>query len=220
MQKLFKLALAASFTVTLGACSTNKPAMVSKVDKREKINRKAFRFNQKLDKNIIKPVATSYQKVTPDIVEIGISNFFANLGDINNAFNNVLQGKIVDAGSDMTRFAFNSTFGLGGILDVASTLQLEKHDEDFGQTLAHWGVKSGSYSVTPFLGASTLRNSTGFWIDIALNPSNYANNSFAYSSVNFINNEASELADNKPDEYTLARDAWIKKRDAQILDEK
>jgi len=220
MQKLFKLALAASFTVTLGACSTNKPAMVSKVDKREKTNRKAFRFNQKLDKNIIKPVATSYQKVTPDIVETGISNFFANLGDINNAFNNVLQGKIVDAGSDMTRFAFNSTFGLGGILDVASTLQLEKHDEDFGQTLAHWGVKSGSYSVTPFLGASTLRSSTGFWIDIALNPSNYANNSFAYSSVNFINNEASELADNKPDEYTLARDAWIKKRDAQILDEK
>ncbi len=220
MQKLFKLALAASFTVTLGACSTNKPAMVSKVDKREKTNRKAFRFNQKLDKNIIKPVATSYQKVTPDIVETGISNFFANLGDINNAFNNVLQGKIVDAGSDMTRFAFNSTFGLGGILDVASTLQLEKHDEDFGQTLAHWGVKSGSYSVTPFLGASTLRGSTGFWLDMALDPSSYANNSFAYSSVNFINNEASELADNKPDEYALARDAWIKKRDAQILDKK
>jgi len=219
MKKLLKFSVVLILLSALTACSTTSVSTSSEAEMttREKMNRKAFRFNRKLDKQVINPIVESYKKVTPDVVETGIGNFFANLGDLSNAFNNVLQFKLVEAGSDMTRFAFNSTFGLAGFIDVASALQMEKHDEDFGQTLAHWGVKSGAYTVTPFLGASTTRDSAGYWIDLLLNPLSYMSDGTALSALAALNTRAETV--NNPaelDNYAIARDKWLKNRAEQI----
>ena len=213
------------FLLSLSACSVNKEKdLVPKTDKYEKFNRKVFRFNKKLDKAIIKPIAKAYKKITPDIIEKGISNFFANIGDIKNAFNDILQFKIGDAGNDLTRFAFNSTFGLAGFIDVASGLGMEKHDEDFGQTLAKWGVKSGPYVVMPIFGPSTLRDSLGFYVNTATNPLIYTNKRLEYSIVKGIDKRARLLGTEKiineitEDDYTLIRDAWLQDREYKIKD--
>ena len=224
MKKLLNVFVVLILLSVLTACSTPSVSTSSDAEMttREKMNRKAFRFNQKLDRTLLNPVARTYKKVTPDLVETGIGNFFANLGDLSNAFNNVLQFKLVDAGSDMTRFAFNSTFGLAGFIDVASALQLEKHDEDFGQTLARWGLKSGSYTVTPFLGASTTRDSVGFWVDMVSNPLSYMEDGTGLSVLESLNTRAESLETlAKPsvaavDEYAIARDKWLKERAEKI----
>ncbi len=211
--------------LSVSACSFNKERnVVPTTDKFENYNRKVFRFNKKLDKAIIKPIAKGYKKIMPDIVEKGISNFFSNLGDIKNAFNNLLQFKLVDAGSDLTRFAFNSTFGLAGFIDVASGLQMEKHNEDFGQTLAKWGVKPGAYVVMPFFGPSTLRDSYSFYVDVATNPTVYSDKSLAYTIVKGVDARAKLLGTEKileeitVDEYALVRDAWLQEREYEIKD--
>ena len=210
---------------SLSSCSMNQDRdVVPKKDKWEKMNRKIFRFNKKLDKAIIKPVSKGYQKITPDIMEKGISNFFSNLGDIKNAFNNLLQFKLVDAGSDMTRFAFNSTFGLAGVIDVASGLQMEKHHEDFGQTLAKWGVKPGPYYVMPIFGPSTLRDSYAFWVDSAASPIAYADHRTELTILKGIDTRTKLFATEKileevtTDEYALVRDAWLQDREYKIKD--
>lgn len=213
--------------LSLNACSLNKEReVVSQSDKFEKFNRKVFRFNKKLDTKIVKPLAKGYKKVTPDIVEKGISNFFSNIGDLQNAFNNLLQFKLVDAGSDMTRFAFNSTFGLAGFIDVASGLQMEKHDEDFGQTLAKWGVKSGPYTVVPFFGPATIRDSYSSYLDTAMNPISTSEHGVGLSILSGINTRAKFLGTEKVlegitvDEYSLVRDAWLQEREYKIKDGK
>jgi len=224
MKKLLKFSVVLILLSALTACSTasvSSSSSEAEMTTREKMNRKAFRFNRKLDRKVINPIVGSYKKVTPDLVETGIGNFFANLGDLSNAFNNVLQFKLVEAGNDMTRFAFNSTFGLAGFIDIASALQMDKHDEDFGQTLAHWGVKSGSYTVTPFLGASTTRDSVGFWVDMASNPLSYMSDGTALSALDSLNTRAESFDPSKTDaagvdEYAIARDKWLKERAEKI----
>ena len=213
------------FFFSLSGCSLNKERdVVPKNDKFEKINRKVFRFNKKLDTKIIKPLAKGYKKITPDIVEKGIGNFFSNIGDLKNAFNNLLQFKLVDAGSDMTRFAFNSTFGLAGFIDVASGLQLEKHNEDFGQTLAKWGVKPGPYTVVPFFGPSTIRDSYSFYVDVAASPITYSKYGTELAIIKGLDTRArlfgteEILKELTVDEYTLVRDAWLQEREYKIKD--
>ena len=114
----------------------------------EKVNKLTHQINDELDKVVAKPVANLYKKVTPDIIEIGLSNSISNIEDISIGINNILQGKIKDGLSDFTRFTVNSTFGLMGLFDIASDMGLEKHNEDFGQTLAVWGVPHGPVSYT------------------------------------------------------------------------
>jgi len=223
--KIIILLVSLPLLLSLNACSFNKERdVVPQHDKFEKMNRKVFRFNKKLDKKIIKPLAKGYKKVTPDIVEKGIGNFFSNIGDIKNAFNNLLQFKLVDAGSDMTRFAFNTTFGLAGFIDVASGLQMEKHNEDFGQTLAKWGVKPGPYTVIPFFGPSTIRDSYAFYVDLAASPITHAKNGTELSIVKGLDTRARFLETEKilqgltVDEYALVRDAWLQEREYKIKD--
>ena len=127
-------------------------------DPLEGYNRAMYSFNDGVDKAIIKPVASGYKAVLPDFARTGVSNFFANLGDIWIGVNNILQGKIGAGVSDFGRFAINTTAGLLGVLDVASNAGLDKHNEDFGQTLGFWGVGSGAYLVLPILGPSNLRD--------------------------------------------------------------
>ena len=128
----------------------------TEVDPLKNINEKTHNLNQTLDLQLASPVARLYKRVTPDFVEIGITNFTRNLEDLSIALNNVLQGKVNDGFSDLIRFTINSTIGMGGFVDVASDLGFDKHDEDFGQTLAVWGVSDGPYLVIPGLGPSTM----------------------------------------------------------------
>lgn len=161
----------------LGGCATIPAEQRHLEDPWERYNRGVFKFNDVLDKAVLKPVARGYQKITPDFVEARVSSFFSNLGEITNSLNNLLQGNIIKSGSDLSRFALNSTFGVVGLFDVASQAGLEKHNEDFGQTLGVWGVGSGPYFMLPFLGPSTVRDSGGLVLDYFTHPLVYVENS-------------------------------------------
>ncbi len=134
----------------------------------EGLNRTVYTFNDAVDRFVLTPVTRSYQAVVPDAVETGIHNFFSNLGDVGVATNNLLQFKFAEAGSDTARILANTTLGLLGWFDVASQLGLTKNDEDFGQTLGHWGVGAGPYLVLPLFGPSSLRDAPGLLVDIRL----------------------------------------------------
>jgi len=130
----------------------------SEQDPWESFNRKVFGFNEVLDKAIMKPVAKGYQWITPKPVDKGVSNFFSNLAEVKNIPNSLLQLKFKHAGTSSMRLILNSTVGLAGIFDVATRMGFEKHNEDLGQTLGHWGVKSGPYVMLPILGPSNVRD--------------------------------------------------------------
>ena len=123
----------------------------------EEINRKTYAFNEKLDEILVKPIAETYSKAPPKIKN-GVTNFFNNLEEVDTFINQLLQGKPKKSLNDLTRFVINTTIGLGGFIDVASRMGLQRHEEDFGQTLAVWGVSEGPYIMLPFLGPSTLRD--------------------------------------------------------------
>lgn len=142
----------------LGGCATTGG---NPDDPLEGYNRAMFGFNDSVDKAIIKPVAEGYKAVVPAFARTGVTNFFSNLGDIWIGVNNILQGKLGAGASDFGRFAINTTAGILGLFDVASNAGLDKHDEDFGQTLGRWGVGSGVYVVLPFLGPSSVRDGFG-----------------------------------------------------------
>ncbi len=155
-------------SVLLSSC-----ASVTAPDKRdpwESFNRSVDAFNQDFDRSIGRPVAESYKDYTPDIVQTGVSNFFSNLDDVLVTLNDLLQFKFKQAASDFTRFAFNTTAGLFGLIDVSSHMDLPKHHEDFGQTLGTWGVGIGPYLVLPFLGPNTVRGTTGLVADWQVDP--------------------------------------------------
>lgn len=130
------------------------------------LNRGVYRFNDTADRALVKPAARAYRAVLPSFVRRGVGNFAGNLGTTTTLANNLLQGKWQQALDDATRLILNTTFGLGGLLDPASAAGLPRHDEDFGQTLGHWGVPSGPYLVLPLLGPSTLRDAIGLYPDI------------------------------------------------------
>jgi len=136
-------------------------APVSANDPFENLNRKVWTFNEFLDDNLAKPTAEIYTTIAPEPVEVGISNFFRNLNELDNTANQLLQGHPILAINDFSRFLINSTIGLGGFFDVASRLGLERHDEDFGQTLGAWGVPSGPFLMFPLFGPSTPRSLAG-----------------------------------------------------------
>tara|TARA_B100000609_G_scaffold191327_1_gene180042 strand:+ start:699 stop:1445 length:747 start_codon:yes stop_codon:yes gene_type:complete len=149
MNKIF-IIIAFIFSATIYSSDVKDPF--------EKINRKTFEFNENLDEKILKPTARFYSKFPPR-VKNGITNFFNNLEEVDTCVNQLLQGKPKKSANDLTRFLINSTIGLGGFIDVASKMGLERHEEDFGQTLAVWGVGEGPYIMLPGLGPSTLRDS-------------------------------------------------------------
>lgn len=156
---LFVLALA-----LLGGCASNAP----KHDPMMSFNREVHQFNSDFDKTFVKPVAKVYDKITPDPIDKGITNFFSNLDDITVIINDLLQLKLKQAASDTGRFMVNSTVGVLGFLDPATKIGLVKHHEDFGQTLGRWGVPSGPYLVLPVLGPSSLRDFPGKMVDMFL----------------------------------------------------
>jgi len=164
-------AAASLFAVmSLPGCITAGP---NPQDPYEDFNRQMFAFNEGLDKAVIEPVAYGYRAVTNEPVREGVGNFTHNLGEPLTFVNHVLQGKLPDAGATFGRFVLNTTVGIAGVLDPASSLGLAKTDEDFGQTLGVWGVQSGPFLVLPVLGPTTPRDIIGRGGDAALNPLNY-----------------------------------------------
>lgn len=131
----------------------------------EGFNRRMYYFNAKADEYVILPVVTGYQKITPDVVERSINNFFSNLDEISTFINSLLQFKLSVAGETLARFTLNSTVGLAGLFDVATQIGFAEQNEDFGQTLGYWGVDAGPYLVLPLLGPSSLRDATGLVFD-------------------------------------------------------
>jgi len=133
-------------------------------------NRMVFHFNEYFDRLLLRPLAIGYSNYVPSPVRTVVTNFFGNVDDLNTFANNMLQWKVADAMSDCGRVLINTTIGIGGLFDVASELGLEKHQEDFGQTLGVWGVGPGPYVVLPVFGASSVRDAFGLMVDSLLNP--------------------------------------------------
>lgn len=134
------------------------------------VNQVVFGFNEYFDNLLLRPLAVGYSNYVPSPVQTGVTNFFGNIDDLNTMANNLLQWKIPEAVSDCGRILINTTVGIGGLIDVASELGLEKHNEDFGQTLGVWGIESGPYVVLPIFGASSARDALGLFVDSLLNP--------------------------------------------------
>jgi phospholipid-binding lipoprotein MlaA len=142
-------------------------------DPYENFNRQMFAFNEGLDRAVIEPVAYGYRAVTNEPVREGVGNFASNLGEPLTFVNHLLQGKLPDAGTTIGRFVVNTTVGIAGVFDPASSMGMLRTNEDFGQTLGVWGVDSGPFIVLPFLGPTTTRDIVGKGGDAALNPLNY-----------------------------------------------
>ncbi len=215
-------------TLLLTGCASIPVEQRVQGDPWESYNRGIFKFNKGLDRAILKPVATGYKAVMPDFAETGVSNFFSNLGDVPNAFNNLLQGKLKAAGTDTLRFLTNSTIGVVGLFDFASNFGLEKHSEDFGQTLATWGMPSGPYFMLPVLGPSTLRDTGGLAVDRgAITPQAYIDDNairWGLNSIELVDVRAGvlEIEDltgtRLYDDYAQMRDMYLKRRDVLIHD--
>jgi phospholipid-binding lipoprotein MlaA len=195
------------------------------LDPLEGFNRTMFDFNEAADELVLKPLAEGYQTIVPSFAQTAIGNFFGNIGDVWTAFNNLLQGKVADAVVDITRVAVNSTFGLGGLIDIASAGGMPKHREDFGQTLGTWGVRSGPYVMLPILGASTLRDTVATPLDF-MGDVLYYNSSFSTkylaTTVRLIDKRATLLGASSLieeaalDKYVFIRDAYLQRRASQV----
>jgi phospholipid-binding lipoprotein MlaA len=203
------------------------PAMAqaaTEEDPWEGFNRAVFRFNDTLDTYALKPVAQGYQKITPQFLEDGVHNVFGNIGDVGNLANNLLQGKLHDAGVDTGRLIFNTTFGVLGFFDVARHMGLQRNDEDFGQTLGAWGVGSGPYLVIPFLGPSTVRDAAGKLPDSVLTPYPYIDHVPTRNvtrAVNVVDTRASLLSAERlvgGDKYVFLRNAYLQNREFKVRD--
>lgn len=193
----------------------------------EGLNRGVYRFNDTFDEYLARPVARTYVKALHQEIRTRIGNFFANLQDPLIGVNNFLQGKFEDGVNDWARFAFNSTFGLLGIHDVASDWGLEKHNEDFGQTFGRWGAGPGPYLVLPLLGSSTLRDGVGTGADLWLDPMgeirpiNLRNSLIVLRATNVRADllEASRILEEAAlDRYVFQRDAYLQRRRSLIYD--
>lgn len=226
-------ALLFSGALAITGCASTEPAtsgadfseapQVNPVDPYEGFNRSMYGFNMGFDKYLLKPVADGYRFVTPDFMQTGVTNFFNNLKGISVVLNDLLQGKFDQSASDWGRFLANTTIGLGGLFDVATDMGLEANIEDFGQTLAVWGVDQGPYLVLPFLGPTTLRDGGGIIVDRAANPSTYVigtgvieginDRANAESALNFIDEAAL-------DPYVFTRESFLQYRNNLINDGK
>ena len=228
LNKLLKLkSTLLSFALVIlfsGCATTNK-------DPLEGVNRGIYKFNDVTDKYAFKPVASAYKAITPTPIRKGFNNFFSNLGSITTVLNDLLQLKFANAFTDAGRFIINSTFGIAGFIDVAGMDGIANRNEDFGQTLGYWGVGNGPYLVLPILGASTLRDATGFVVDrVTSDPITYAHNIGEIRLHNQLRaaqlvDARTELLDAKDivddaslDPYAFMRDAYLQRRESLVAD--
>jgi phospholipid-binding lipoprotein MlaA len=218
------LLLAGGVSLLLAGCATAQNPR----DPFEKFNRAMFTFNDTVDRYALKPAATAYKEHTPSFFQTGINNFFGNLADLWSAANNLLQGKGQDGMNDLTRVGLNSTFGLLGVLDIASEAGIRKHNEDLGQTLGYWGVPSGPYVMLPLLGPSTLRDTAALPADLWGDPWSHKfpvgwrNTGIAVRAVDqrAVVLDASNLLEEAAlDRYEFIRDGYLQRRESRVYDD-
>lgn len=212
----------------LTACSSTPQSngnLTQTTDPFEPVNRKIFKFNDTLDRYVLRPVAKGYARVTPQVVQTGVGNFFSNLDDVGSAANSLLQGKVGEAGNDTGRFLINSTVGLVGLIDVASKAGLPKNDgEDFGQTLAVWGVKSGPFLMLPLFGPATVRDGSGMIVDRFADPLYYLESDplkYGLGALDVVDTRVQLMQAESfltGDVYILLRDAYLQRRQYLIKD--
>jgi phospholipid-binding lipoprotein MlaA len=210
----------------LAGCATTG-AQSNPRDPWEGLNRHTEAFNEGLDNVVLKPVATLYREKVPPLVRTGVSNFFGNMGDAWSAVNSLLQFHLQDAEENFARFHVNTMFGVLGIFDVASDLNIERHREDFGQTLGRWGVPAGPYLVLPLLGPSTLRDAAALPVDwrydiiSSFGAHSAADVAYALRLVDARSNllrVSNVLEEAALDRYSFTRDAYLQRRRAEVFD--
>jgi len=233
--KFFKnivMGLALSSTLMLGACASNKEMEYGEIyDPYESYNRAVFSFNQGVDYAVLDPLTETYRFVMPEAFRMAISNFLTNIKSPLYVINELLQGDFDDAGLVTKRFVFNTFTGFGGIVDTASWEGLTYEPEDFGQTMAVWGVDSGAYLVLPIFGPSTMRDSFGFFGDMILDPVNWYvwtegkdDLNYALTGATIIDTKDKfidlqrDLKENSLDYYAATRSVWMQRREALIND--
>lgn len=194
------------------------------LDPFETTNRRVSEFNDSVDRSLLRPVATTYKKAVPDIVQDGVHNFFGNLTDIWSTANNALQLKPLETAETGLRTAVNTVFGIYGLIDWGTRVGLQRHNADFGQTLGYWGVPSGPYLVLPIFGPSNVRDAAGLWVDSQENQwSKVTPTASRYSgtAVRVIDKRAEYLGLDRQldevalDKYAFIRDAYVQRRLAQ-----
>ncbi|KFF47581.1 ABC transporter [Gammaproteobacteria bacterium MFB021] len=207
----------AAVALALGGCASSGENS-NPQDPWEGFNRGVYQFNDTLDRYALKPVAQGYKAVTPEPVRDGVGNFFSNLGEIRTAFNSVLQWEWGNAGTASGRFVINTILGVGGLLDPATRMGLDENEEDFGQTLAVWGVDSGPYLVLPVLGPSTVRDTSGLPLDMYTYPVTYVEDDktrYGLTFLRYVDLRASLLDQEsliQGDRYSFIRDAYLQRR--------
>ncbi|MDM0076702.1 VacJ family lipoprotein [Variovorax sp. J2P1-59] len=206
-------------------CATGPNA--NPADPFEPLNRQVARFNDTVDDAVLRPVATVYQRALPSPIRAGVNNFFGNLSDVWSFVNSVAQLKLQDSAQTFMRVNVNTVFGLGGILDIATEAGIDRHSEDFGQTLGRWGVPSGPYLVLPLLGPSTVRDAAALIVDVNGDLVNHVNDipvrnsMYALRLVDLRSNllRASQLLDDAAlDRYSFTRDAFLQRRRNEVHD--
>jgi phospholipid-binding lipoprotein MlaA len=212
-----------AIVTTLTGCATSNHPQ----DPFEGFNRAMFSFNDTVDQAALKPLATAYENITPSFVRTAVGNFFGNIGDVWTSVNNLLQGKVADGLSDAMRVIVNSTFGLGGLIDIGSDVGMTKHKEDFGQTLGVWGVAPGPYVVLPLLGPTTLRDTVALPVDVHGDPWSYKSPVHVRNigaGLRVIDARAAALGatnlieDAALDRYEFVRDAYLQRRANSVND--
>ncbi len=212
-------------TLALGGCASVPNRHPG--DPFEPFNRGVSQFNEGLDAALLKPVATAYKDHVPPLIRTGVSNFFGNLGDMWSFVNSALQGKVQEAADNFARVQVNTVWGVFGIFDVASDLNIDRHREDFGQTLGVWGVPAGPYVVLPIFGPSTLRDTVALPVDrkadllAGISPSDVRYTAYTVRVVNARANllRVSDVLDQAAlDKYAFTRDAHLQRRRAEIYE--
>lgn len=221
--KTGQLILAFCAVALLGGCATSG----NPKDPIEGFNRAMYEVHEGIDTAVLKPAAKGYDAVLPDPVQTGVGNFFSNIGDLATSVNSLLQGKPGDALSDLGRFLVNSTIGVLGIFDVASSAGLEKHDEDFGQTFGRWGVDSGAYVFIPVFGPRTARDTVGLAFDMWADPVSdldHVPTRNTFLVLRAVNTRAELLPADKVieeaalDKYAYIRDGYLQRRLSLVHD--
>ena len=214
------LILVSSFCLSSGVLCASE----ANVDSWESMNRKTHKFNDRIDRWVLKPIAKAYDRVLPDLAKRGVRNIFRNIGTPAVALNQLLQGKPKTGVGDFSRFLLNSTIGIGGIFDVAPSVGLEHHQEDFGQTFSVWGIGNGPYLVIPFRGPSSTTHAVGMALDAFTNPVRLitpASARYSTLSLYYVDLRAQLFTAEafvSGDEYLFLRDAYLQRHEFLVLD--
>ncbi len=226
-RRIARLAALALVLAGVGGCASGPNA--NPRDPLEPFNRKMLEFNEALDSVALKPAATAYRNTVPPLVRTGVNNVFGNMRDLWSGVNSLLQFKFHNAAENILRFEVNTVFGLGGMLDIASEMNIERHTEDLGQTLGRWGVPAGPYLMLPFFGPSTVRDALALPVDRRADPLGSVEgwdarwSLYALRAVDMRANllrVTSVLGEAALDKYSFTRDAHLQRRRAEILEGK